>query len=93
MAVSRAMRRLLQVLEIQEEECRAAMESARAELQTAGTGADPEPGTRARRPAAGCSQRRNRRDHGPDRRDRGGVVSPNASPWHWRRALRNRSRP
>ena len=32
MAVSRAMRRLLQVLEIQEEECRAAMESARAEL-------------------------------------------------------------
>ncbi len=33
MTVSRAMRRLLQVLEIQEEECRAAMESARAELQ------------------------------------------------------------
>jgi hypothetical protein len=33
MAVSRAMRRLLQVLEIQEEECRAAMESARAELK------------------------------------------------------------
>jgi len=32
MAVSRAMRRLLQVLEIQEEECRAALESARAEL-------------------------------------------------------------
>ena len=32
MAVSRSMRRLLQVLEIQEEECRAAMESARAEL-------------------------------------------------------------
>ncbi len=32
MAVSRAMRRLLQVLEIQESECRAAMESARAEL-------------------------------------------------------------
>lgn len=32
MAVSRAMRRLLQVLKIQEEECRAAMESARAEL-------------------------------------------------------------
>lgn len=33
MGVSRAMRRLLQVLEIQEEECRAAMESARAELK------------------------------------------------------------
>jgi hypothetical protein len=33
MAVSRAMRRLLQVLEIQEEKCRAAMESARAELK------------------------------------------------------------
>ena len=33
MAVSRAMRRLLQVLEIQEEECRASMESARAELK------------------------------------------------------------
>lgn len=33
MTVSRAMRRLLQVLEIQEEECRAAMASARAELQ------------------------------------------------------------
>jgi hypothetical protein len=33
MAVSRAMRRLLHVLEIQEEECRAAMESARAELK------------------------------------------------------------
>ena len=33
MAVSRAMRRLLQVLEIQEEECRAAMETARAELR------------------------------------------------------------
>lgn len=33
MAASRAMRRLLQVLEIQEEGCRAAMESARAELQ------------------------------------------------------------
>jgi hypothetical protein len=33
MAVSRAMRRLLQVLEIQEEGCRAAMESARAELK------------------------------------------------------------
>ena len=33
MAVSRAMRRLLQVLEIQEEECRAAMELARAELK------------------------------------------------------------
>jgi hypothetical protein len=32
MAVSRAMRRLLQVLEIQEEQCRAAMESARGEL-------------------------------------------------------------
>ena len=32
MAVSRAMRRLLQVLEIQEDECRTAMESARAEL-------------------------------------------------------------
>jgi len=32
MAVSRAMLRLLQVLKIQEEECRAAMESARAEL-------------------------------------------------------------
>jgi flagellar biosynthesis chaperone FliJ len=32
MAVSRAMRRLLQVLEIQEEECRATMEAARAEL-------------------------------------------------------------
>lgn len=32
MAVSRAMRRLLQVLKIQEEECRASMESARAEL-------------------------------------------------------------
>ena len=32
MTVSRAMRRLKQVLEIQEEECRAAMESARAEL-------------------------------------------------------------
>jgi hypothetical protein len=32
MAVSRAMRRLLQVLKIQEEEYRAAMESARAEL-------------------------------------------------------------
>jgi hypothetical protein len=32
MAVSRAMRRLLQVLKIQEEECRAAMESARGEL-------------------------------------------------------------
>jgi flagellar biosynthesis chaperone FliJ len=32
MAVSRAMRRLLSVLEIQEEGCRAAMESARAEL-------------------------------------------------------------
>ena len=32
MAVSRAMRRLLQVLEIQEEACRAAMELARAEL-------------------------------------------------------------
>ncbi len=32
MAVSRSMRRLLQVLEIQEEECRAAMVSARAEL-------------------------------------------------------------
>lgn len=33
MAVSRAMRRLLKVLEIQEEECRAAMESARAEFR------------------------------------------------------------
>jgi hypothetical protein len=33
MAVSRAMRRLLTVLEIQEEECRAAMELARAELK------------------------------------------------------------
>ena len=33
MAVSRAMRRLLHVLEIQEEECRAAMESARVELK------------------------------------------------------------
>ncbi len=33
MAVSRAMRRLLQVLEIQEEECRASLESARAELK------------------------------------------------------------
>jgi len=33
MAVSRAMRRLLQVLEIQEEECRAALESARAEFR------------------------------------------------------------
>jgi flagellar biosynthesis chaperone FliJ len=33
MAVSRAMRRLLQVLEIQEEKCRAAMESARAEFR------------------------------------------------------------
>ena len=33
MPVSRAMRRLLQVLEIQEEECRAAMELARAELE------------------------------------------------------------
>ena len=33
MAVSRAMRRLLQVLEMQEEECRAAMEQARAELK------------------------------------------------------------
>ncbi|MDR3753312.1 MAG: hypothetical protein P4K93_02860 [Terracidiphilus sp.] len=33
MAVSRAMRRLLHVLEIQEEKCRAAMESARAELK------------------------------------------------------------
>ncbi len=33
MAVSRALRRLLQVLEIQEEECRASMESARAELR------------------------------------------------------------
>jgi|SRR5208337_1627221 len=33
MAVSRAMRRLLQVLEIQEGECRRAMESARAELK------------------------------------------------------------
>ena len=32
MAVSRAMRRLLDVLEIQEEECRAALEAARAEL-------------------------------------------------------------
>jgi len=32
MTVSRAMRRLKQVLEIQEEECRAAMESARTEL-------------------------------------------------------------
>jgi hypothetical protein len=32
MAVSRAMRRLLQVLKIQEEECRRATESARAEL-------------------------------------------------------------
>jgi len=31
--VSRAMRRLLQVLEIQEEECRAAMELARAEFE------------------------------------------------------------
>jgi len=37
MAVSRAMRRLLHVLEIQEEECRAAMESARAELKRTGT--------------------------------------------------------
>lgn len=33
MAVSRAMRRLLQVLLIQEEACRASMESARAELK------------------------------------------------------------
>ncbi len=33
MAVSRSMRRLLQILEIQEEECRGAMESARAELK------------------------------------------------------------
>jgi hypothetical protein len=33
MAVSHAMRRLLQVLEIQEEECRASMESARVELR------------------------------------------------------------
>ena len=33
MAVSRAMRRLLQVLEIQESECRTALESARAELR------------------------------------------------------------
>jgi len=33
MAVSRAMRRLLQVLEIQEEACRAALESARSELR------------------------------------------------------------
>ncbi len=33
MAVSRAMRRLLQVLEIQEEACRASMESARVELR------------------------------------------------------------
>jgi len=33
MAVSRAMRRLLQVLEIQEEGCRAAMEQARGELK------------------------------------------------------------
>ena len=33
MAVSRAMRRLLQVLKIQEEECHAAMELARAELK------------------------------------------------------------
>jgi len=33
MAVSRAMRRLLQVLEIQEEDCRVALESARAELK------------------------------------------------------------
>ncbi|MGA3130867.1 MAG: hypothetical protein ABSD59_08710 [Terracidiphilus sp.] len=33
MPVSRAMRRLLQVLEIQEEECRAAMELARAEFE------------------------------------------------------------
>jgi hypothetical protein len=33
MAVSRGMRRLLQVLEIQEEECRAAMELARAEMK------------------------------------------------------------
>jgi hypothetical protein len=33
MAVSRGMRRLLQVLEIQEEACRAAFESARAELK------------------------------------------------------------
>jgi hypothetical protein len=32
MAVSRGMRRLLQVLELQEEQCRAAMETARAEL-------------------------------------------------------------
>jgi hypothetical protein len=33
MAVSRAMRRLLQVLEIQEEQCRGAVELARAELR------------------------------------------------------------
>jgi hypothetical protein len=33
MAVSRAMRRLLQVLEIQEEQCRATLESARAEFR------------------------------------------------------------
>lgn len=33
MAVSRGMRRLLQVLELQEEQCRAAMETARAELK------------------------------------------------------------
>jgi hypothetical protein len=33
MAVSRGMRRLLQVLEIQEEQCRAAVETARAELK------------------------------------------------------------
>jgi hypothetical protein len=45
MAVSRAIRRLLQVLKIQEEECRGAMELARAEL------------TRLRQALTGCVER------------------------------------